>query len=400
MPARPAAIYILGLMLLAAPVFWLIRRSEFPDAWEKDLTVYSRAVGDFLAGNNPYNGSLAPMYFLYPPVFLHMAAWIARVLPANSGGAIYAVVSIAAICALPLLLSRYYFRFAWLSPLLAFFLFFCSPRFTGTLALVEMNIAGILYLLAFAGAVPGLKRNRWEWFYLAVFCAAMVKVTFLGLLLLPLLAGRRQWVKSGVCVVAVVAANLGEQALWPVLYHGYKWTLTQGVSNNYGYGIFGLLATYHRRMRTGAGVLPYAVFVPMAVALLALMLLLKKRLGRGYQENFASNGNWLALVIVAIILVNPREMQYDMDIALLGAFVLWVYALRTRQLLLLAVILFLPTLVVPLFVLNPHMHGMYETLLVFAAFGLAYRKMWREADIAPGTAVQPGFSANASELPA
>jgi hypothetical protein len=40
--------------------------------------------------------------------------------------------------------------------------------------------------------------------------------------------------------------------------------------------------------------------------------------------------------------------------------------------------LFLPSLAVPLVVLNPHLHGMYETLLVLAAFGLAFWRMWRE----------------------
>jgi len=83
--------------------------------------------------------------------------------------------------------------------------------------------------------------------------------------------------------------------------------------------------------------------------------------------------------VAAIILVNPREMQYDMDIALFAGFVLWVYGLRTRRLLTLMILLFLPSLAVPFVVLNPICMAMYETLLVLAAFSLAFWRMWRES---------------------
>ena len=105
----------------------------------------------------------------------------------------------AATCALPLVLARFYFRRRWMGPLFALLLFFASPRFTGVLAFCGMNVASTLYLLALIAGIPGIRRNRWGWFYLAVIFAASIKISFLALLLLPLLAGRRQgWRSAGV----------------------------------------------------------------------------------------------------------------------------------------------------------------------------------------------------------
>ena len=141
----------------------------------------------------------------------------------------------------------------------AILLFFASPRFTGVLAFCGMNIASTLYLLAFVAGVPGIRKNRWGWFYLAVFLAAIIKITFLALLLLPVLAGRRQWWRSALCGVAVIAANLGERSLWPSFYAGYQWALRQGilVQQSYGYGIFGVLASYHHTQEPRVGPGPY-----------------------------------------------------------------------------------------------------------------------------------------------
>jgi len=367
------------LFAAAAVVFSLWHRGDIAGWWSEDLPVYAHAVETWLAGRDPYNASLAPLFFLYPPIFLYFAGFLSHLVPAGSGALVYAGAAIAGTCAIPLVLALYFFRMAWLGPLFALLLFFASPRFTGVLALCSMNIASIFYCVAFVAAVPGLRRNRWSWFFLALFLAAVIKITFLALLLLPLLAGRRQWLRSIGCGVAVVAANLGERALWPELYAGYEWSLRQGIllSQQFGYGLFGIVATYHHAQRSSAGAAAYIAGITFAALLLTSMFLLRRRLDRC--GTLTGNGVWLALVLAAIILVNPREMQYDMDIALFAGFVLWVYGLRTRRLLTLMILLFLPSLAVPFVVLNPHLHGMYETLLVLAAFSLAFWRMWRES---------------------
>ncbi len=384
-PVAPRTIYLVILFILASAVFWLVHHGDWQKWWLEDLHVYSYSLLCWLAGNNPYNNSLSPLFFLYPPAFLYLAKFVVFVLPLHWGEETYLAIHVASTVALPLVLARYFFRQAWLGPLFALQLFFASPRFTGVLALWGLNVASTLYCIALIAAVPGLRRNRWEWFYLAVFLAAIIKITFLALLLLPFLVGRRQWKGMLACVGAVLGMNLVEAVGNPSLYHGYQWALKQGilVQQQFGYGVFGMLATYHHRPGTPLGVLPYAGFLLMAATIGVLMLRMRRRLelagGLESWGSLSANGVWLALVVVTIVLANPREMQYDVDIALIAAFVLWVYGLQTRRLLGLMVVLFLPSLVVPLVVLNPHMHGLYETLLVLTGFGLGYWRLWRDS---------------------
>ena len=379
-PARPSKLLLLLFFLAAAVTFWLVHRGHVMELWLEDLPVYERAIADWLSGRNPYNADLAPLYFLYPPVFLAMAGVGWHVLPSHWGPFVYGTLHLAATIAIPLVLARYYFRRTWMGPLFALLIFFASPRFTGVLALAGMNIASILYCLAFIAGIPGIKRNRWEWFYLAVFFAAIIKVTFLALLLLPLLAGKRQWLRSIACGALVVAVNFGQRLIWPDLYAGYQWALHQGIliQQSYGYGVFGVLASYHHTTNPKVGAGPYIVSLLISLGLFAAMLLLRRRLERLGQS--ITNPIWLALIVVAVILVNPREMQYDVDIALFAGFVLWAYAVRARRLLILMTVLFLPSLLVPLVVLNPHLHGFYETALAFAAFALGYWRLWQDAN--------------------
>ena len=389
--SSPKTWTVIAFFVIAAIVFWLLHRGDLADWWLEDLPVYTNAVRTWLSGHSPYDASMAPLYFLYPPFFLYLAKLFSMPIPSGWGETLYVLFEIAATCALPIVLARYFFRQTWLSPLFALLLFFASPRFTGVLALCSMNVATILYCAAFLAAVPGLRRNRWVWFYLAIFFAASIKITFLSLLLLPLLAGKRQWVRSIGCGAAVVAMNLAEKIMWPDLYAGYQWSLKQGilVQQQYGYGLFGIVATYHHTRRVGAGTAAYVVAGVLFLIVLSVMFLLRRRLERNCNHDsrgpgsndLASNGVWLALILLAIILVNPRQMQYDVDIALAAGFVLWVYGLRTERLLALMVMRFLPSLVVPLVVLNPHLHGIYETLLGIGAFSIGAWRLWQESAV-------------------
>jgi hypothetical protein len=333
-------------------------------------------------------------------------------LPGSWGGLCYSALSIGATCALPLILAHFYFRKAWLTPWFALLLFFASPRFTGLLVFCEMNIATILYCAGFAAAVPGIQRNRWRWFYIVVFLAAMVKFTFLAMLLLPLLAARRQWIQSLLCGLAVGAANMGQGMLWPAEYQQYQWAMTKGILDQqaFGFGILGIMASYNSKHSGGVGTAPFIISGLVAFTPLLLMFLLWRKLSRpGASEAattdpassdpaasnpattaLASNGNWLALVVSTIILVNPRLMQYDVDIALLAAFVLWVYGLRAKRLILLMLLLFLPSMVVPLMVLNPHLHGIYTAAVAYAGFALGYWRLWQEAAISRTSPEPPG----------
>jgi hypothetical protein len=386
-PPRPSNLWIAFFFVIGAILFWLTNHDRTWASWMEDLPVYKRAVNDWLAGHSPYDGSMAPLYFLYPPAFLLIAGWLSHLFPAHWGPAAYLLLDFAALIAIPLVLARYYFRQSWLTPLFALLLFFASPRFTGIRAMRTMNIASALYCLAFVAAIPGLRRNRWHWFYVAVFLAASVKITFLALLLLPLLAGKRQWLRSILCGAAVVLANLGERIFWPDLYRGYTQSLQQGILNRqaFGYGIFGVIANYHFQQK-GVGVAAYAVSVLLALTLTGLLFWTRLRLERAGNalSDLASNAIWLAMILIGIVLVNPRELQYDIDISVFAALILCAVALRIKRLpalTLLIIVLFLPSQLTPHVVVNPRLHGIYETLLSFAAFALGYWRLNRESKL-------------------
>jgi hypothetical protein len=399
-PAIPAVIFFCGVVL----TYWLIQYQDFVLRWMEDVPVYARAIANWQTGRDPYSTARAGLYFLYPPFFLYVARILSWLVPASWAGALYAALHTVATCALPLVLARYFFRQAWLTPLFALLLFSASPFFTGVLALCSGNVASTLYCLAFLAAAPGLRRNIWIWFYLAVLLAALVKITFLALLLLPLLVGRRQWLGSILCSAAVVGANLLEMRLLPELYVQYRWSLVHGIVGEraYGYGVFGIVAAYGYKLHIPAQAGAYVAAAATAVGLVGLMMLLRRRLDRFEQRDpgLGRNSIWLALVVVTIILVNPREMHYDTDIALFAAYLLWVYGLRTRRLLVLMVALFVPSLFVPLLVKAPHLYGMYSTFEILVAFGLAYWRLWREAGSTYGVSTDEVASSNGAQLSA
>ncbi len=394
--SRPPATWIVGFLLALTAAYWVWDHVWLYHIWREDLIVYAQAMRASQAGTNPYGEALAPLYFLYPPFFLYAGGLLSHLLPAGWGSDAYTVLHVVATLGLPLVLSRYYFRQPWMSPQFALLLFLASPLFMGVLALCGLNIASTLYCMAIVAGVPGLRRDRWIWFYCAVFVAAMVKIPFLALLLLPILVGRRQirqWMNCALCGVAVVGANLVEARLLPELYSGYKWSLVQGIVHQgyYGFGVFGVVTAYGHKLHLPVPGSAYAAAMALAAAMVGGMLLLRRRLekaGRvsGSMLDLGGNGIWLALVVTLIIQVNPRQLQYDADIGLLAGFVLWAYALRIRKpmgLVGLMVALFVPGLLIPLVVKAPHQYGMYGTFETLAAFALAFWRLWREAGAAP-----------------
>lgn len=390
--AKSPAAWILALFFALTAAYWTWDHVWLYHMWREDLIVYVQAMQAFLAGKSPYGDALAPLYFLYPPFFLYAGGLLSHLLPAGWGDEAYTVLHVAATLGIPLVLARYYFRQTWLSPLFALLSFVASPLFMGILALCGLNIASTLYCLAFVAAVPGLRRDRWIWFYCAVFLAAMIKIPFLALLLLPILVGRRQlrqWVNSTLCGVAVVGANLLEARLLPDLYAGYKWSLVQGIVHQgyYGFGLFGVIAAYGYKLHLPVPASAYAIALTMAAAMVGGMLLLRQRLekagaaGAGPSAGLGGNGIWLALVVALIIQVNPRQLQYDADISALAAFALWAYVFRIQKplrLIALLVALFVPSLLIPFVVKAPHLYGMYDTFETLTAFALVGWRLWRE----------------------
>jgi uncharacterized membrane protein len=110
------------------------------------------------------------------------------------------------------------------------------------------------------------------------------------------------------------------------------------------------------------------------------MIALRRRLQEGSRTN-----NWVALVLLATMLCNPRILAYDADIALLAGFVLLTsaYTLTTGRLLLMAMVVFLPTILLPFI-----WAGLYQILVLLFSFVAGYLTMWRQS--APRRSLEAG----------
>lgn len=378
-PAPPLYGILFCVALFA--VYWYVNWQRIIDAWREDLPLYAMAVHAWLTGSDPYAFPVATLHFLYPPAFLVIAGFLSHLVPSGWGENLYTALHVLATVALPLVLWRWYFRFRWLTAPFALLLFFASPDFTGVRALCTLNIASTAYCVAFLAAVPGLKRERWIWFYLAILVAASVKIVFLSLLLLPLLAGKRQWRNSFLLGAAVIAVNILEKVLAPGLYAGYQASLVEGIVNQgyYGFGVFGIAAAYGYKLHIPMPLGAYAIVALQDAALVGILLYLKYRLRRVVWTD-SMRSIWLALVVTAAILVNPRLLQYDADISLFAAYVLWIYGLRTRFPLILMVVFMVPSLFMWMLVKALHLYGMYGTVETLLAFGLVAWQLARLAD--------------------
>lgn len=388
----PPAWLIVLITAVLCGLFLLLRHHPLSLIWLEDLPVYVDALHAFIAGGDPYALNHYGLHFVYPPVVMIVAAWFTRLLPVHAGRLLFTTVHVAAVLAMPFVLARYYVRARWWGRCLPLLILAAEPAFVGFRALYSANIAPAFYLAALLAAIPGLRRNRWHWFYLVVVMAALVKITLLVLLLLPLLAGKRQWIGSVASGATAVAANLLEQRLCPGLYAGYKSALVQqvAVQQQYGAGIFGFAARVERHVHGKVGFFAYSLHVAFVLFMLFLLFQLKQRYsfqpGTLLPAKAATTTTlWLGVLIIAVILANPRVLHYDMYIALFAAYAILAVSLRVDRwkLLALAIILHLPSLLVVMGLRSYSVQTAWELVVVLSAFAVGVRQLWRSSPSLP-----------------
>lgn len=369
----PKRIYLLLWLLVALVLYIFTSHLGTWALW--DAKVYAQAIHDWRSGQNPYNLSDPLLLFVYPPVFLCVGGFLARLLPGQTGWFLYIAIFVASSVALPFVLARFYLRRSWFSPAFAFVLAAMLPRFTGLMALRTGNITNIFYLAALTAAIPGMRKNRWEYFYLAVFLIAMVKVNFLVMLLIPLLLGQRQWLQSVLCGLCVIGTYPLQKIFSPELFAGFQTAASQQIAGHgaYGYGVMRIAVEIENAQHQAVGLTPYALQIVFVLVVMGAMFALRWRQGD------AANRLWPALVLLATILCNPRILPYDADVALLAAFVVLVSALRTPRILLVAAVIFLPSVIIP-YALHTSMPGLYETGVLLISFVAGYSMLWQRAE--------------------
>lgn len=294
-----------------------------PAGW--DMRICGKAIQSLRDGGNPYAAGIAGQQsgpndaasrqhrarslYAYSPLTLPLLRLLS-ILP-NWLIVIFGIC--AAAIGLGLQLMAGYFLaddderrwLAFLLPAVAFF-----PGLLTDDAILSGNLAYILYGMTLAAAVPGWKRDRWRWFYLAVLIGSVFKLPMLTLLAFPVLVGRRQWVPASGTAAAGMMLFAGQALLWPSMFRDYMSTLRImfDVGHDFGYGPVGVLgqALYrHGQPFSSATTAMYCVF---AGALGILLLSMSRRVR---QDNL-SYELWLPVALVGTFLLNPRIMKYDM----------------------------------------------------------------------------------------
>ncbi len=305
---------ILLLLLCVALAPLLYRHIAYIARPFGDTRVYAHAIDNFNSGKSPYvlPGELP---YIYPPVFVWAGSWLSRLLTPALGWKLYVTVHVASVVAVPFILARFYLR--RLGYVEAVALFLLAPFAVTENAMLGGNVAHPFYCAALLAAAPGLSSNRWRWFYAVVVLAAAVKITFLILLLLPLLAGAAQILPSVITTAITGSLYLLQMICSPELYHQFRETLARQTftSRNYGFAPFGATANLLWHFHISGFILPAAVQILCAAAILYVLWRLRMRAEPG-------DDRWLALILVAIVLVNPRMFESDVATGLLAAYFL------------------------------------------------------------------------------
>ncbi len=189
------------------------------------------------------------------------------------------------------------------------------------------NIAYVLYPAVLLCAAVGWRRGDWRWFYAAVLAASCVKAPMLSLIAIPILSARRQWIPAGLTAVAGVALFAGQPLIWPTLFKNYLQAVDLQFLYNRDFGCSpaGLLSDIlytHNIPYSPAGLIFYLCY---AVPLLALLW----HLSRKYLDGDFSLAEWIPVLLVGVILLNPRIMEYDVaPLTLLMALIAWRFFAR------------------------------------------------------------------------
>lgn len=289
-----------------------------------DAHIYARAVQTFLAGGDPY-ALTNYLNFVYPPIFLRTAVLLSHLFPFHSGWYLYLALNSAAVLFLPIILSKFYLRSTWLTPPLAVSIFLFHPLLTAEIALLSGNISSLCYAIILVAGVPGLRRNRWFLFYVAVASASLIKLPFLALLLLPLFLGHRQTTFSLITAAAVLFEMLFEALLLPAQYKAFLQSMVAQVviRQDAGFGFLPHLMHVARHLPVPPAKFALLVHTALTLTLILCLWASKKRPGSTLPESV-----WIAAVLIVAILANPRMLTYDADIAILPATLIAVESIR------------------------------------------------------------------------
>jgi hypothetical protein len=249
-----------------------------------------------------------PYSYVYSPITLPLLRLIARLPLWLSGGAYLAIYVVA------ILVQLWAGVWTTTSQERRFFLFLApiAPFFPGLLAngiILGGNVAYILYAAALASAILGWKRGTWTLFYVVILAASCVKAPLLSLALIPVLSSRKQWLQTGLTIAGGVFLFAVQSSLWPTLFRHYLQAVQLQFIYNHDFGCSpaGLVSDFV--FNRG---LPYSSFGLIAYLSYALpILVILFYLSRQFLNHRFSLKQWIPVLLVGTVLLNPRLIEYD-----------------------------------------------------------------------------------------
>ena len=305
-----------------------------------DLRVYAAAINSLRAGHDPYvdamavqqayhdrrgdlNGEDLPYSYVYSPITLPILRLIGK-LPFWFSGRMYWLVYTLAVLgqlwvAMQFTTGRERRYFVYLAPAAAFF-----PGLLQNGTVLSGNIAYLVYLVIFCAALLGWRRGAWTWFYLAVLVASCIKPPLLSLVVIPVLSARKQWIQAGLTTAAGIGLFAIQPVLWPSLFKNFlKAVDLQFLYNkDFGCSPAGLFSDALYRM--GLSYSPAGLIFYLCYAVPLFLLLL--HFSRKYWQGSISLNQWVPVLLVGVILLDPRIMEYDVaPVTLLLTLIVWRY---------------------------------------------------------------------------
>lgn len=302
----------LGGMALASPLGW-----DVPPIWKA-----IQAVGH---GDSPYADGIAaleaytphssyrgdnhpPLTFWYQPLTIPVLRLLSR-FPGWLLGPLFGV-ALAAGFLLQLwagyeMASKREQR--WLIFLLPFVVFF--PCLLCDISILSGNVAYILNGLILAVAIPGWKRNKWLYFYVAVVAASLCKPPLLTFLAFPVLVGRRQWLPACMTGAAGWLLFAVQPFLWPARFKEFLLIVHLHFYNAHDFGLApsGVLGNWLWQMNKPNSSATTIAYLVWAIALGASLLAMSRYILR----NPHLREMWIPIALMGTILLNPRIKPYD-----------------------------------------------------------------------------------------
>ena len=340
----PVPVLILWLSAAIALATWA-GTYDLP-GW--DLRIYGKALASLQSGHDPYSDAIAiqqqhhewvmshnmvdgdspPYSYVYSPITLPLLRAVGRVtlpLLIPVYWALYAVGAIAALFVGVSLGEQKEHRFLLYAAGVA-------PFFPGLLAngiLLSGNIAFMLYGGLLLAALFGWKKGRWWPFYAVVVAASCVKAPFLSFALLPALSARRQIIPAVATIAVGLILFAVQPVLWPSLFRHYLQAVELQFSYNHDFGCApaGLFSQMLDAHHVSYAPWCYLFYAAYAVPLAGGMIYFSRR----FVEGDFPITRWAPVLLVGIILLNPRIMEYDVaPIVLPLAVIAWRFC-HARQ---------------------------------------------------------------------